>query len=100
MDSDPLNIIGKWIELTLHKSMHNIFMFSKENDISMPQIGILIRLYHKGEANVSDISIHMGVSSAAASQLIDRMVQFGLLDRTEDRNDRRIKGERNTFSIR
>ena len=91
MDSDPLAIIKKWIELTLHKSMHSIFKYSRKNDISMAQIGILIRIYRKGKANVSDIGTHMGVSSAASSQLIDKMVQFGLLDRSEDVNDRRIK---------
>ncbi|MHA1149920.1 MAG: MarR family winged helix-turn-helix transcriptional regulator [Promethearchaeota archaeon] len=91
MDSDPLFIIKKWIELTLHKSMHSIFKFSREHNISMPQIGILIRIYRKGKANISDIGDHMGVSSAASSQLIDKMVQFGLLDRSEDINDRRIK---------
>lgn len=83
--------IKKWIKLTLSKSIHSIFKFSKENDISMPQIGALIRIYRKGDCNVSIVGTDLGISSAAASQLLHRMVQLGLIERSEDLNDRRIK---------
>lgn len=83
--------IRKWIKLSLSKSIYNIFKFSKENDISMPQIGALIRIFRKSNCNVSVIGTDLGISSAAASQLLNRMVQLGLIERSEDPNDRRIK---------
>ncbi|MFX1364082.1 MAG: MarR family winged helix-turn-helix transcriptional regulator [Promethearchaeota archaeon] len=91
MGSDISETVKKWVQLTLYKSLNSIFKFSKENDISMPQIGALIRIYRKGSCNVSVIGIELGISSAAASQLLHRMVQLGLIDRSEDPNDRRIK---------
>ncbi len=91
MEPDLLEPIKKWIKLTLSKTLYSIFKFSKETDVSMPQIGALIRIYRKGNCNVSVIGTDLGTSSAAASQLLHRMVQLGLIERTEDPNDRRIK---------
>jgi MarR family transcriptional regulator for hemolysin len=34
---------------------------------------------------------HLGITNAAASQLVDRLVNLGLLERTEDPRDRRGK---------
>jgi DNA-binding MarR family transcriptional regulator len=41
--------------------------------------------------NVSMIGEQMGVTSAAISQTLDRLVQQGLVSRTEDPQDRRNK---------
>ena len=57
----------------------------------MPQLSTLMRLYHQGACGVSDIGSHLGVTNAAASQMIDRLVLQGLLERSEDPNDRRGK---------
>ncbi len=84
-------MIKKWIGITMHKSMHNFFKFSKENDLSIHQIGVLVRIFRKNNSNVSVLGADMGVSSAAASQMLDRMVQMDLIERTVDPEDRRIK---------
>jgi len=55
--------------------------------LSMSQLGALFRLYHTGFCGVSDIGDHLSVSHAAASQMVDRMVQQGLLERAEDLDD-------------
>ena len=57
----------------------------------MPQFSLLMHLYHKGSCGVTDFSHHSGVSNAAASQLIGRLVDKQLVDRVEDPNDRRTK---------
>ena len=57
----------------------------------MPQIYALMYLYHEGETRISDIAGLMDVGKAAASQLVDRMVQQGLVERVEDESDRRAK---------
>ena len=91
MEPDFSELIRKWIKLTLSRTFHSIFIFSKDHDVSMPQIGALIRIHRKGNPNVSDIGADMGTSSAAASQLLNRMVQLGWIERSEDPDDRRIK---------
>ena len=60
-------------------------------DLSFSQLNVLMRLYHGGNSGVSEIGEQMGVTSAAASQAIDRLVLQGLIERTEDPTDRRAK---------
>jgi DNA-binding MarR family transcriptional regulator len=48
-------------------------------------------LYHEGEVHISDIGTLMDVGKAAASQLVERLVQQGLVERIEDESDRRAK---------
>jgi len=48
-------------------------------------------IYHAGECQVSDISALADASNAAASQLVERLVQQGLVERNEDPANRRTK---------
>ncbi len=57
----------------------------------MAQTSALFHLHHGNECGVSNIGEHLGVTNAAASQMIDRLVQNGLVERTEDPTDRRVK---------
>ena len=57
----------------------------------MPQFSILMQLHHKGACGVSDISERFDITNAAASQLVDKLVQAGYLERDEDPSDRRAK---------
>ena len=57
----------------------------------MSQLSTLFHIYHGGACGVSHIGDHLSVTNAAASQMIDRLVQQGLIKRVEDPNDRRAK---------
>jgi DNA-binding MarR family transcriptional regulator len=63
----------------------------EETDLSFSQISVLMRLYHGGNSGISEIGSQLGVTKAAASQAVDRLVQLGLIGRTEDPVDRRAK---------
>lgn len=93
MPSNPRfsSALNEWAQVFMARSMHDMVQFTKEAGVSMPQLSTLMHLHHHGVCGVSDIGEHLGVTSAAASQMIDRMVQQGLLERTEDTNDRRVK---------
>jgi DNA-binding MarR family transcriptional regulator len=80
-----------WLEISTHRSMHERTLFAKSTGLSMPQLGILMQLHHKGRCGVSDISERFDITNAAASQLVEKLVQAGHLERTEDPNDRRVK---------
>jgi DNA-binding MarR family transcriptional regulator len=71
--------------------MQNYGRYVKESGFSMSQVSVLFYLYRKGSSGVSDIGEEMGVTSAAASQMLDRLVQQGLILRSEDQHDRRLK---------
>jgi DNA-binding MarR family transcriptional regulator len=57
----------------------------------MPQFGILMQLHYRGDCAVGDISDRFDITNAAASQLVDKLVQSGLIQREEDPKDRRAK---------
>jgi DNA-binding MarR family transcriptional regulator len=72
-------------------STDSFFRFAKAHELSPSQLGTLLHL-HKGEAHgLSDVGGSMSVSSAAASQMIDRLVLAGMVERSEDEEDRRAK---------
>ena len=80
-----------WMETFTHRSMRDWSRFVKTSGFSMPQFFLLMHLHHRAHCAISDLSEHMEISNAAASQLVEKLVQAGLLERTEDPNDRRAK---------
>ncbi len=90
--SPPLaQTLHDWMRVVMQHSMRNFMLYAKEHNYSMAQLNALFRIRHKGTCGVSDLGEEMGVSSAAASQLLERLVQQGLAVRTEDPQDRRNK---------
>lgn len=71
--------------------MHSLMLHAKETGLSMVQFGALMRIHRQGAPAVSDISQQMGVTNAATSQMLERLVQQGLISRSEDPHDRRAK---------
>lgn len=80
-----------WMDVFMHRSMRGWTQFAKSTGLSMSQFSILMQLHHKGECGMSEISERFDVTIAAASQLVDKLVQAGYLERTEDPSDRRAK---------
>ncbi len=85
------DVLRQWTEVFMGRSMRDFSAFMRNSGLSMPQVSALYRLYYRGQCGVTDIADHLDVSSAAASQMIERLVQQGLLERSEDPNDRRAK---------
>jgi DNA-binding MarR family transcriptional regulator len=84
-------VIREWSEVFMHRSMRDFRKFMDETGLSFSQINILMRLLHGGSTGVSEIGEQLGVTNAAASQAVDRMVKDGMIARTEDPQDRRAK---------
>ena len=83
--------IRAWMDVFMHRSMCGWGRYAKATGLSMPQFSILMQLYHKGACGMSRISEGYDISPAGASQLVDKLVQSGLIQRLEDPNDRRAK---------
>lgn len=84
-------VLHEWAEVFMRRSMRDFIRFTKDTGLSNPQISTLMRIYYRGACGVSDVGSHTGVTNAAASQMVERLVQQGLLERAEDANDRRVK---------
>ena len=83
--------LQEWIEVFMRGSMRHFLCYARESGLSMSQLGALLHLHHAGSSGVTDIGDHLGVTSAAASQMLDRLVRQGLILRLEDPSDRRVK---------
>ena len=80
-----------WMDIFMHRSMRGWNHFAKSTGLSMPQISILMQLHHKGPCGMSEVSNRFDISAAAASQLVEKLVHAGYLERAEDPTDRRAK---------
>ncbi|MCS7059474.1 MAG: MarR family transcriptional regulator [Meiothermus sp.] len=64
---------------------------AQTHGLTLREINTLYELSADGPLRVSEIAVRTGLSRAAASQMVERMVQQGLLERTENPADRREK---------
>jgi DNA-binding MarR family transcriptional regulator len=88
---DVAGVIRQWMEAAAMRSMTDWRTFVHRAGLSMPQLSLLMRLYYGGGCGVHDLGEGFGVSSAAVSRMVDRLVQAGLVDRGEDPDDRRVR---------
>jgi DNA-binding MarR family transcriptional regulator len=90
--SDQLTAaLREWVGVSMRRSMRHLLLYSRESGLSMSQMGALLLVHRKGVGGVSDIGDHLGITSAAASQMLERLVQQGIVVRSEDPHDRRVK---------
>jgi DNA-binding MarR family transcriptional regulator len=89
--SELSEIIRQWADMTTTRTMQERTRYVKASGLSMPQFGILMHLYSCSTCGISGLGEYMDISAPAASQMVDRLVQHGLVERVEDPNDRRAK---------
>jgi DNA-binding MarR family transcriptional regulator len=85
------NVVREWSKVFMHHSLHDFKYFLNESGLSFTHINILLRLLHTQTIRVSEIGEIMGITNAAASQSVDRLVNMNLVHRSEDTTDRRVK---------
>ena len=90
-DTQFVKTLQDWSEIFMSHSFREFRQFMDMNGLSSSQVITLFRLYHGGPCDVSTISLNLGITNAASSQLIDRLVALGLIERKENQTDRRAK---------
>jgi DNA-binding MarR family transcriptional regulator len=92
MQAEPfVDTLKEWFEVLMHRSMRDFIQYARNNGLSMSHLGALYHIHHKGQSGVTELGDHLGVTSAASSQMLERLVQQDLILRTEDPDDRRVK---------
>ncbi len=84
-------VIQTWTDISVQRSWRSWGHFAKSIGLSMQQFSILMQLHYRGTCGVSDISDRFEITNPAASQLVEKLVQAGYLERAEDPEDRRAK---------
>jgi DNA-binding MarR family transcriptional regulator len=90
--ADPFLVtLQRWIGVFMQRSMRDFMGYARESGLSMAQLGALFQIRRRGGCGVSELADELGVTSSAASQLLERLVHQGLILRLEDPSDRRVK---------
>ena len=88
--NDPL--LRDIVEL-LRKLLHSFLMASMpawlDLQLTLPQLRTVFIVAHSGSSSVVQIAANLGVGEPTASHLVDKLVQAGLVNRSEDPRDRR-----------
>lgn len=91
-NADPLvATLQKWIRILMQNSNRDFIRYARESGLSMSQLGALLHIHRRGSSGVTDLGDDLGVTSSAASQMLERLVQQELVLRSEDPDDRRVK---------
>jgi DNA-binding MarR family transcriptional regulator len=89
--SQVIQTTRQFMDIVMHHTMRERTHFARTLGLSLPQLGILMQLHYRGNCGVSDVSERFDITNAAASQLVDKLVQSRLIQREEDPKDRRAK---------
>ncbi len=68
---------------------HESFL-SRFGGVTLHQLGALRHLVKRGPLTMHELAALMGISPSSATQLVDRLVQHGLVDRVAAPADRRV----------
>jgi DNA-binding MarR family transcriptional regulator len=85
--------LRRLVDLTSHRS-GAVLALMDDAVVTLPQLLLLSRIAQLGSASLAAIGDESSVSVPALSQMIDRLVRRGWLDRAEDPADRRRKAIR------
>ena len=91
---DPKDVLRTFLEfrsVVLRDPMRQTITFLHGHNLSIAAIAALLELHQHGDQSVSQLATDIGLSVAATSQLIERLVQEKLVTRTESAEDRRRK---------
>jgi DNA-binding MarR family transcriptional regulator len=91
MSEELLTALLHWSSLFTRRSLDDFMAFTRESGLSMTQMHVLLRLYYHGDCDVTRLDQAMQVSKAAASQMVERLVQQGWVQRSAVPGDRRSR---------
>ncbi len=73
------------------QSMETLLQFLQRANLSMPRLVSLMHIQRHQAATISSLSEHLNLALGTTSQIIEQLVQDGLVERHEASRDRRQK---------
>lgn len=58
--------------------------------MTMTQASVVMLLMHEGRKTMTEVASALGVSKSAATQLLEGLIERGVVERTQDENDKRV----------
>jgi DNA-binding MarR family transcriptional regulator len=89
--ADPAVQLQRLIGLLNRKSIGESVALMHRSGLTFPQITVLFALRARGALSVSALAARLRMSLPATSQLAERLVAGGLVERTAHARDRRVR---------
>ncbi len=90
-DREATQAILDWTAIFMRLSMNDFLRFTRGSGLSWAQMAVLLHLHYRGPREVMACGELLQLSPAGASQMIERLVQGGLVQRSETPDDRRVR---------
>ena len=86
-----VDTLTRFVEFSGRRAIEDFVKFTKESGLSMPQINVLLHLYYIDSCEIASIKQHIPGNFVAATQIVDRLVERGLVAREINPQDRRAR---------
>jgi DNA-binding MarR family transcriptional regulator len=90
-DANLTAVLLDWSTTFIRLALHDINRYTRSVGLSLAQMLVLMHLHYQGSSEVTTFCEMMQISPAGASQMIERMVQQGVVQRAETSGDRRVR---------
>jgi MarR family transcriptional regulator, 2-MHQ and catechol-resistance regulon repressor len=90
-DSNITTVLLAWSSTFIRLSLHDFNRFTRTTGLTLVQMNVLLHLYYQGPIEAMTFCEMMQISPAGASQMIERMVHQGVLQRAGTPGDRRVR---------
>jgi DNA-binding MarR family transcriptional regulator len=91
MNEDLAILIQRFNTVVNGRSGSRSLMVMHQSGLTFPQLIVLYVLGGGGAQSISQIAKFTKLSTPAASQMVDRLVEGGLISRQESKSDRRVR---------
>jgi DNA-binding MarR family transcriptional regulator len=85
-----LERLGPGLRRRLGESERRADFLTRFGGVTLYQVGALRHLVKHGPLTMNELAARMEISPSSATQLVDRLVHHGLVERRPDPNDRRV----------
>ena len=91
-DVDQIGVsIGELAGILARVGITQMKDLMNETSLTHSQMFTLMQINFQGKCGISQIADHLGTTDAASSQMVQRLVTLGLVERLESQEDRREK---------
>jgi DNA-binding MarR family transcriptional regulator len=87
---ERLERLGPGLRRGLGDSERRAAFLTRFGAVTLYQAGALRHLVRQGPLTMNELAARMDISPSSATQLVDRLVHHGLVERTPDASDRRV----------
>ena len=80
-----------WLNLSTQRTMDEFVYFIRKRGLTLQQMNLMMFLYYHGSCEMSGLVEPLQIGKSAVSQMVERLVKLGYLERVEVAGDRRSR---------